>query len=167
LKEDAVTGRRFDDRGRLIIPEPTGPGRELREGEELTVREAYCSQGHNVVDERYTVGGRPGIKVAFRDPRGAEGLVVLSPVLGRLDKLVLKGRLIGGEKLELRCPECGQLLPVLTSCTCTSGGIINVLFLRPDCDINNSIGICNVVGCPNSSFVRSGEVIRSARLESW
>jgi hypothetical protein len=162
-----VTGRRFDHRGRLVIPEPTGPTRQLRAGEELVVHEAYCPQAHNVVDEGYTVGGRPGIKVAFRDPRGEEGLLVLSPVLGRLDKLVLKGRLTAGERLELLCPECGELLPVLTSCTCPSGGIINVLFMRPDLDINNSIGVCNVVGCPNSSFVHSGEVIRAARLESW
>lgn len=162
-----MSSRRFDHRGRLIIPEPTGPTRELRAGEELVVDQAYCAQAHNVVDEQYTVGGRPGIKVAFRDPRGDEGVVVLSPVLGRLDKLVLKGRLIAGEKLALLCPECGELLPVLTSCTCGSRGIINVLFMRPDGDINNSIGVCNVVGCPNSSFVRSGEVIRAARLESW
>ncbi len=162
-----MTGRRFDERGRLIIPEPTGPTRELEAGEELVVTEAYCPAGHNVVDDDYTVGERPGIKVAFRDPRGQEGLVVLSPVLGRLDKLVLKGRLVPGEKLELLCPDCGAPLPVLTSCQCSARGAIRVLFLHPDCDINNSIGFCNVVGCPNSSFVRSGEVIRASRLDSW
>ena len=162
-----MSADRFDSHGRLIIPEPKGPTRDLRAGEELIVGEAYCPNGHNVVDASHPVGGRPGIKVAFRDPRGVEGLVVLSPVLGCLDKAVVRGRLVKGDALDVSCPECGVPLPVLTSCQCSSGGAINVLFLHPNRDIGNSIGFCNVVGCPNSSFTRSGEVIRSVRLEGW
>jgi hypothetical protein len=167
VKEDEVTSERFDGRGRLIIPEPKGPVRQMRIGEELIVEEVYCPNGHDVMDRDHPMSGRPGIRIAFRDPRGEAGLLVLSPVLGCLDKLTLEGELVLGERLEAMCPDCGIPLPVLTACPCEWGGVINVLFLHPDRDINNSIGFCNVVGCPNSSVTRSGEVIRAVRLEGW
>lgn len=131
-----------------------------------TVTRVFCPNGHNLLDVCYTIQGLAGIKLAFTDARGEQGLLVLSPTLGCFDKLVLAGRLVDGEKISLACPECAAPLDVLGPCACASGdagapGELCLLYLTEAHTADEAIAVCNVVGCHRSSIRHAGEYIQA------
>lgn len=158
----------YDKDGKLHIPSPT----EWSMAKEavrhaVTVAAAYCTQGHDLVDPDRVVGETAGIRVGFRRPCGDVGEVVLSATLGCFDKVVLSSELAEGEALDLFCPQCHTPLPILRECHCREGAVVNMLYLTRANDPYDAIAFCNVVGCHNSALIRSGEVVRSARLGEW
>jgi len=158
----------FDREGKLRIPDAEMWDRvkdQIKKA--VTVTEVFCPRGHDLIDPEHPVRGLPGIKLRFRRPRGEYGMLILSPTLGCNDKLVLSGKLVEGELLDLSCPVCMVSLPILSDCDCTNKGVVNLLYLTKDNNPYDAIGVCNVVGCPNSSLIRSGDVVRAARLGRW
>ena len=157
---------RFRSDGRMIVPLIGRDGIKSK-SEEAGVRyvigEAYCPNGCNLIDERYKINGFPGLRIKYMRP-GTEGEFIISAIEGDFDKTILSGTLADGVKDELYCPHCGIEFKKLIQCHCSPDADMIVIGLTPALDFNNAITFCNVTGCDNGSFVKSGDVIRHVRL---
>jgi len=159
---------RFGGDGRLVIPLNKRKQSKSRENESkirYVISEAYCPNGCNIMDEDHLVNGYPGLKIRFKRP-GHEGLFVISAIEGDFEKIVLSGELQKGVKDDLHCPHCGVLFERLTCCNCQPDADMVVIGLTPKLDFNNAITFCNVTGCENGTFVKSGAILRHIRLQS-
>ena len=158
---------RFSKDGRLIIPLSQKKEAESK-AEEHKVRyvisEAYCPKGCNIIDQEHKINGSPGLRIKF-SRKQAEGEFVISAIEGDFDKIILKGELIDGLQDELFCPHCGVKFEKLVNCNCQPGANMVVIGLTPKLDFNNAISFCDVTGCENGAFVKSGDVIRHIRLK--
>lgn len=155
---------RFTEDGRLIIPLSE---RQAQKKEEENIRylvnEAYCPNGCSIIDEENKISGKPGLKIKYKRP-GAEGEFVISAIEGDFNKIVISGELVDGMADDLYCPHCGVKFQTLVNCNCKDGADMVVIGLTPKLDINNAITFCNVTGCSNGTFIKSGEVLRHVRL---
>lgn len=158
----------FTKDGRLIIPlvQKKINVDISEEKVKYVVNEVYCPNGCSLIDNETVINGYPGLKIKFKRP-GVEGIFVLSAIEGDFEKIILSGELKNGVKDDLFCPHCGAAFEKLINCGCKPDADMVVLGLTPKLDFNNSITFCNVTGCDNGSFVKSGVVIRHARLKSW
>ena len=163
-------GYRFDKKGFMVIPDP----REIRRGREsaetaeekcIIVTQAFCPNGHNLMDDYVNFNGFAGIRLKIRRPNGDEGEMILSPIFGDQSIVYIGIKPQKGEKLEMFCPECGEKLPVIEKCKLCENGEIRGLSLSENFDIMNGIAFCDVVGCPSSYIVDSGDLIERAYLE--
>lgn len=127
------------------------------------VTEAYCPNGCSIVDNEVEINGFPGLRIAFKR-EGMEGEFVISAIEGDFDKKVIRGQLIEGVKDELLCPHCGIQFEKFLNCNCQSEAEMVVIGLTPKLNCNNAITFCNVTGCSNGSFIKSGELLRHVRL---
>ena len=161
--------QQFDKDGRLIIPLVKRKKDALKKDEEkvrYVVTEAYCPNGCNIIDQEHKIQNVPGIRIKFKRP-GMEGEFVISAVEGDFDKIMISGQLQDGLKDELLCPHCGVPFKILVNCNCQPDADMIVIGLTPELDFNNAISFCNVTGCINGTFVKSGDVIRHARLRGY
>ena len=108
--------------------------------------------------------GRPGIQLWVRGKR-LEQVVTLSPFQGDFAK-DYEQEFEAGEALDVRCPECGTPLPVLAPCGCTPDSYWVIMFLRPEQDYNDAVGVCNAWGCPRSFIRLSGEILTEYRVST-
>jgi len=155
---------RFNEDGRLIVPiVEYEKKKEDKDEIRFVVTEAYCPNGCNLIDKEHIINGYPGIRLKFKSP-GVEGEFVISAIEGDFDKIILSGELIYGVKDELYCPHCGVILQKLANCNCRPDADLVVIGLTPKLDFNNAVAFCNVTGCKNGAFIKSGEVIRHIRL---
>ncbi|MFH1428780.1 MAG: hypothetical protein ABIH39_03445 [Candidatus Margulisiibacteriota bacterium] len=157
----------FNKDGRMIIPtSERKPGKE-EDHIRYVISEAYCPNGHSIIDKEHPINGYPGLRLKFKRP-GMEGEFVLSAIENDFNKIVLSGELKDGVKDDLYCPHCGEMFQTLVNCNCHAGaGDMILIGLTPELDINNAITFCNVTGCSNGAFVMSGEVLRHRRLEAY
>ena len=157
---------RFTKDGRLMIP-IAKRRKNVDKNKEKSVRyvvdKAFCPNGCNLIDPEVEINGFPGLRIRFERP-GAEGEFVISAIEGDFDKEILRGELVNGVKDELFCPHCGIPFEKLVNCNCCSGAEMVAVGLTPKLDFNNAITFCNVTGCSNGTFVKSGDVIRHIRL---
>jgi hypothetical protein len=150
--------RIYDRRGMLNIPTPQ---KRLVKSDKsmLLVKECYCQNGHNLIDHRVTFNGYSGI--CLKTSNGEkEGTVGLSPVYGEKCRIAMDIEFKEGEIYQFYCPHCNIDLPVFSPCHC--GADIITLFLNPEADFANCIGICNRVGCANSVVRSRGELLSLA-----
>ncbi|MBN1998615.1 hypothetical protein JW935_13735 [candidate division KSB1 bacterium] len=154
--------KRFDKDGRLIIP--ISERKRDREKEvTYVITEAYCPNGCNIIDQNYPINGYPGLRMKFKRP-GEEGEFVISAIEADFDKIILSGTLKNGVKDDLYCPHCAVMFEKLVSCNCSPDADMVIVGLTPHLDFNNAITFCNVTGCHNGTFVKSGAVLRHIRL---
>ena len=157
----------FNKDGRMIVP-LNRRKKEKKEDEEkirYVITEAYCPKGCNIIDQEHLINGYPGLRIKYKRP-GIEGIFVISAIEGDFEKIILSGELEDGVKDELYCPYCKTMFEKLVNCSCSIGADMVTIGLTPILDFNNAITFCNVTGCKNGSFVKSGEVLRHIRLES-
>lgn len=157
---------RFSKDGRLIIPLSKRKESKLKHKDDeirYVVKEAYCPNGCNIIDEEHPINGYPGLRIKYERP-GAEGELVISAIEGDFDKIILSGRLEDGVKDELFCPHCGDMFKKLVNCSCKPDADMIVIGLTPELDFNNAISFCNVTGCKNGTSISSGDVITHIRL---
>ena len=157
---------RFTKDGRWIIPLSDKKQKKDKNEEEsirYLISEAYCPNGCSIIDKEHKINGSPGLRIKYRRP-GGEGEFVLSAIEGDFDKIVLSGGLVDGVKDDLYCPHCGVSFEKLVNCNCKTDADMVIIGLTPKLDINNAITFCNVTGCGNGAFIRSGEVLRHVRL---
>jgi len=156
--------KRFDKQGRLIIPiSDRVRDKEEEKKVKYVITQAYCPKGCSIVDEDHPVNGYAGLRMKFRRP-GVQGEFVISAIEGDFTKTMLSGTLEEGVKDELYCPHCDVPFAKLVSCNCQPGADMVVIGLTPKLDFNNAVTFCNVTGCHNGAFVRSGYVLRHVRL---
>lgn len=138
-------------------------------GNENTIRyiinEAYCPNGCSIIDRDVEINGFPGLRIKFKRP-GVEGEFVISAIEGDFEKKILSGNLEDGKKDELYCPHCDSMFEKLVNCHCKPEGEMIVIGLTPRLNFNNAITFCNVTGCVNGAFIKSGDAIRHVRLAS-
>ena len=160
---------RFDKDGRLIIPLAQRK-KNTKEFDEKKVRyvvtEAYCPKGCDIIDRENKINGAPGLRMKFKRP-GMEGEFVLSAIEGDFDKIILSGELEDGVKDELYCPHCDIMFKKLVNCNCSPDADMVVIGLTPKLDFNNAVSFCNVTGCVNGTFIKSGEILRHVRLRGF
>lgn len=156
---------RFSNDGRLIIPISQRKAKTKKSEDKIryVIGEAYCPKGCNLIAKNTQINGFPGLFIGFRRTHH-EGQLVISAIEGDFDKIILSGALEKGAKDELFCPYCGTLFEKLVNCNCTPDAEMVVIGLTPKLDFNDAITFCNVTGCHNGTFVKSGDAIRHIRL---
>ncbi|MBU1864413.1 MAG: hypothetical protein KKH94_12200 [Candidatus Omnitrophica bacterium] len=157
----------FNKDGRLNIPLSKREKNKSSASEDevrYIVDQAYCPKGCTIIDTAHEINGSPGLKIKFKRP-GMEGEFVISALEGDFDKIILSGTLADGVKDELYCPHCGVAFEKLINCNCKTDADMVVIGLTPTLDFNNAISFCNVTGCDNGTFVKSGHVLRHIRLK--
>lgn len=145
----------FDQKGMLIFPSPEKLKASSKVQNLLVIKECFCPNGHNLVNEEVDFDGFQGIMLKVRKP-GGEGMVSLNPVYGLKHRVSIGVKLVQDEMLEILCPECGIPLSVYSACSC--GGSLVALFLDEKPDFTNSILICNRVGCHNAQIRLHDEI---------
>ncbi len=152
----------FDKKGMMIIPAPLK--KEFKESEKiLVVKECYCPNGHNLVNNRAVFTGYNGI--LLKGVKGEnEGVVGLSPFFGDKSRIVMDIDLHEGDIPGLYCTICGTSLPSYANCDC--GGQMITLFTSKELTFNDCIGICNRVGCVNSTIKNENELLTYAMINT-
>ena len=154
----------FDSKGMLFIPNPKQSNPLLKGEKILVVKQCYCPNGHDLINERALFDGFPGI--AFKAKReGEEGLVAISPVYGCRSRVSLDLDLKDGAVWSFHCPVCDEPLPFYKDCAC--GGKVTAFFTTRDADYTHSIGVCNRVGCFHSTVQHGQELLEQSMLESF
>lgn len=158
----------FTKDGRLMIPIGNRRKKNLN-GNFNSIRyiidKAYCPNGCCLIDKDIKIKGFPGLRIKFSRP-GVEGEFVISAIEGDFEKKIIKGHLVDGVKDELSCPHCNTKFEKLVNCNCKPEGEMIVIGLTPKLNFNNAITFCNVTGCVNGTFIKSGDAIRHVRLSS-
>jgi len=154
-----MPGSMFNDKGRLNIPEINHDTKKAVKAE-VVINAVYCPKGHNLISVDHAVSGFPGITVKCHGRKSGDGLVSLSAVFGDISYRVIEGDVDPNESLDLSCPHCGTELDVLASCPCNADAVTVMCYLYPKPDPHQAIAFCNVLSCPNSVVIRSGEAIR-------
>lgn len=160
---------RFSNDGKLIIPINDRLIKSNQNEEEsilYIVDKAYCPKGCSIIDNKLLISGFPSLRIGFKRP-GTQGEFVISAIEGDFNKEVLSGTLVEGERDDLFCPLCGEPFAKLVNCYCKKEGEMVVVGLTPKLDYNNAVTFCNVTGCANGSFIKSGEVLRHDRLKGF
>jgi len=135
------------------------PGVAVEKDVQVVITQAFCPNGHNLVGRSDAMfDGYPGIAVFVVTPEWS-GEVVLSPIHGDHAKIGMPRSVPDGTRSVLKCPECEVELPKLTRCGCARGGELVAVFLRPDCNEGDVIGICNVLGCYRSRVLDNFEIL--------
>jgi len=157
---------RFTKDGRWIIPlgdRKTKNDKSEEKNVRYLIGKAYCPKGCDIIDKEHKINGAPGLRIKFKRP-GAEGEFVLSAIEGDFDKIVLSGKLADGVKDDLYCPHCGVKFETLVNCNCKADADMTIIGITPQLDINNAVTFCNVTGCGNGAFIKSGDVLKHVRL---
>lgn len=156
---------KYNKDGRLLIPltERKSSNRKEEDKIRYIVNHAYCPDGCSIIDSKQKINGFPGLRIRFKR-EGMAGEFVISAIEGDFDKKVLSGELKDGIKDELSCPHCDTPFKKLVNCNCSEGADMVVIGLTPELDFNEAITFCNVTGCHNGTFIKSGDVIRHIRL---
>jgi hypothetical protein len=151
--------------GRLIIPLTERKKSEPKDENKVRyiVNHAYCPNGCNIIDPNHEINGFPGLRIKFKRT-GMEGEFIISAIEGDFDKIVLSGELKNGVKDDLYCPHCNTMFKKLVNCNCQPDADMIVIGLTPKFDFNDAISFCNVTGCNNGTFIKSGDIIRHIRL---
>jgi len=159
---------RFTDSGMWKIPTRVEEVEDTEDNlQEITITAAFCSNGHSLLDNEHTFHGKPGIKMAFVRPNGEEGLFVVSSKLNDTEKVAIKGEIVNGEKVVLKCPECGTEFPILAPCDRCHTGEMVAIFSSQDLNMENSFSFCDLFGCPNAMMIHSDKIIRAIKRDSF
>lgn len=155
----------FSKDGRLIIPISKRRAKTKKSEDKIryVIGEAYCAKGCNLITNDCHINGYAGLFIGFKRP-GIEGQLVISAIEGDFDKIILSGNLENGTKNELFCPYCSTVFEKLVNCNCTPDAEMVVIGLTPKLDFNDAVTFCNVTGCYNGTFVKSGDALRHIRL---
>jgi hypothetical protein len=155
----------YDKEGRLLMP--IAERKSVVKAQENKVRyiidHAYCPKGCSIIDTQNKINGFPGIRIRFKREE-TEGEFVISAIEDDFEKIILSGNLKNGVKDELYCPHCNTQLEKLVNCNCRPGADLVVIGLTPELKFNDAITFCNVTGCHNATFIKSGDIIRRLRL---
>lgn len=159
--------KKYCNDGRLFIPisdRKKATNSKSEEKVRYIIDNAYCPKGCNIIDPKYKINGFPGLRIKFKRQE-SEGEFIISAIEGDFNKVVLSGKLEEGVKDELFCPYCNTPFEKLINCNCSPDADMIVIGLTPQLDYNDAITFCNVTGCDNGAFIKSGDVIRHIRLQ--
>lgn len=123
------------------------------------VRECYCPNGHNLIQEHGRFGGHPGISLSLKGEQ--QGIVSISPLIGDTDRSFFGFETVKGEIVDICCPTCAISLPVYNQCEC--GANLVAMFNTTKGDFADCIGICQRIGCLNSEIIGTYDLRKLSR----
>ncbi|MEZ4268474.1 MAG: hypothetical protein R3F39_19075 [Myxococcota bacterium] len=136
---------------------------ELVDDALVVITQAYCHNGHRLVEEENPqFGGFPGVGLRVT-AQGVTHSVYLSPIHGHDEKT-------GGEDIPagavcgLACPTCNESLREYAACAC-GRGTLRAIHLSAERKDSHIAAVCNVWGCTRSRIIDEWEVL-SEILES-
>ncbi len=141
----------FNRNGKLKIPIPAKTVKEKKG--EWVVNEAFCPEGHSLMSDMKIEGER-GMHFLYTNEMGdKETDIVISPVVRRCQKTILKGEAFGeGETVKILCPTCRTELPILHDCEC--GAHIYLFYLDDSRNPRYAHSFCSRIGCNKASELR-------------
>ena len=122
----------------------------------IVINHCYCPNGHDLVTSRARFGEHNGIIIGVGEPEKM-GYIALSPFYGDKSMVSFDYDLVDGELLSLLCPVCKTQLPSYAVCEC--GGVLTVMFTKPEVDYRNLEGVCNRVGCRHAEIKNEGQLM--------
>jgi len=147
---------RFNYKGMMLFPNPMRKTKLCKSENILVVKECYCPNGHNLINNRAVFNGFDGIIVKVKKS-DQEGLVALSPVYGYKTHVSLDLTIEENVVWQIVCPVCNEPLAKYADCTC--GGDLVTMFLNEDVDFGHCVVICNRVGCKNAGITYGNELL--------
>ena len=164
-------GYKFNEQGFMVIPDTKQMQLKKELAEVLSdkivvVRQAFCPNGHNVVQNRYKFSGFAGIHLKA-EINGNKGDLILSPIFGDHSHITIDIDINLGDQPKMTCPICGVELPILKKCeNCESGNML-VLSMREKFDITDGIAFCDVAGCPSAYILDAEKLINEEYLKGY
>ena len=151
----------FTRSGMLKIPNPKD-NKVLCENRDLyVINECYCPNGHSLISDEVLFNNFKGILVKVsRSPES--GTLALSPTFGCKNKITKGIELKFNELYNLECPVCNASLPVFNRCHC--GGSILSLFMNKKGAFSSFVGICNRIGCKESSIRIDDDLLHESMI---
>ena len=143
-------------RGEIMMPRD----KVIAKNGRFFLTEAYCPLGHALISD-VEIDGHKGIHFIYTDASGEkETDIVISAVVGKCDKKILKGRAFKkGETVTVLCPDCRTELPILSTCEC--GAPVYLFFIDKQLHHDYGHSFCSRVGCVKASRLRfSQELLR-------
>ena len=135
------------------------PGKETpipANKEVIVINHCFCPNGHDLVTSRARFGDHNGIIIGVGDSV-TMGYIALSPYYGDKSRVSIDYDLQEGALLSLFCPHCKVPLPTYAVCEC--GGVLIVMFTKPEVDYKNLVGVCNRVGCKHAEIKNEGQLM--------
>jgi len=142
--------------GKMAIPK----GKVTMDHGKLIVREAYCPNGHSLINET-KIDKHRSIHFIYSSQDGKEERdILVSAVVGQCSKIILNGKPFNeGEVVKVLCPTCRVELKKLVDCKC--GAPIYLFYLDTNLDNQYGQSFCSRIGCVKASHLRfSQDVIR-------
>ncbi len=155
--------RRFDKNGMLVIPTPEEVKKVQESKEVLVVKECFCPNGHDLIDQKACFNDIPGIFLKLVSSNDKAGFIALSPIYGQKQRISLNVELEKGEKVRVFCPHCDVELPVFADCTSCKNGKLIALFLDKKASFKNCLAICNIIGCTSASIHSGEDILKEIR----
>jgi len=148
----------FNRNGKLRIPVPSKVVKEKKG--QMVVNEAFCPEGHSLMSE-VEIDGERGMRFLYTNDAGdKETDIVISPVVRKCKKTILKGDPFGeGETVKILCPTCRTELPILHDCEC--GAHIYLFYLDDTKNARYAHSFCSRVGCDKASQLRLADDVIS------
>ena len=155
---------RFNDKGMMLFPDPENrPDVEKATGL-LVLREAFCPNGHSLMDRGVRFRTFPGVRFKVKAADGREGFVILSPLYKDKARVEIDIELKSKEILEPVCPECEAALPIYDKCEC--GADLVAVYHTKEKSMGDVAVFCKRADCFNEVFQNGGEVLTQTHIES-
>lgn len=133
-------------------------GFQLTDGVIISLTQAYCHNGHRLIDENNpSFLGFPGLTVEV-SANGQTEVILISPVHGHHDRIG-GGAIQNGTQCGVACPECHeQLLAHEENCSCGTGQL-RILHLTAALGEGEHALVCDVWGCHRSRVMDQWELL--------
>lgn len=129
----------------------------INEDGKFVVTEAYCHNGHELIDPKEKISKYPSIKLLGVSGSNREEIHI-SAVESDQTK---KGGAIfkDGEVLTLCCPVCEEELDNIAPCDCVKGSKFFAIYLNKKRSFSSCVGICSAWGCYRSFMNSAWRII--------
>ena len=129
----------------------------LNEDGKFVVTEAYCHNGHELMDPTVKISGYPSIKLlAISDDK--KEYINISAVENDHGKKGGKG-FKEKELLTLACPVCEEELDNIAPCDCVRGSKFVAVYLNKKRSFSSCVGVCSSWGCYRSFMNSAWRII--------
>jgi len=129
----------------------------LTDDGKLVINEAYCHNGHDLLDNELEISGYPSIKLLVSDKKHEE-IINISAVEGDQQRKFKKG-FADKTLLTVSCPMCKEELDNIAPCDCVKGSKYVAIYLNKKRTFGGCVGVCNSWGCFRSFMGSAWRII--------
>ena len=129
----------------------------LTEDCKYVITEAYCHNGHDLIDKKVKISGSPSIKLLAISADKKEEINICA-VEGDQSKKGGEG-FKNKELVALSCPVCEEELDNIAPCDCIRGSKFVAIYLNKKRSFSSCVGICSSWGCYRSFMSSAWRII--------